>query len=265
MLIGLDKQRELLTNKIDELTQSIILSGINGIGKKTLILEILESKVNNTDNVHILKSEEGKSSIGIEQIRDLFDAINIMPYGDLRHYIIIDNAEQLTDVGFNSILKRLEEPKKTELFILVTSNIDALSDTIRSRCLQINIELDPVVMQSHIDKIENNVIRMTLQRMGFSYVFSYLNNDTVKSAFADSYKFISDLLMLRNKNKLSEYASKFQKDIDTNMELLITMEPSDFNHKMYEDIKQGLMNKIIMVDLLIYHIVDENTKNESKD
>ena len=49
---------------------------------------------------------------------------------------IIDRAETITPKGQNRLLKTLEEPPEGIVLILMTSNAEALLDTIRSRCLQ---------------------------------------------------------------------------------------------------------------------------------
>lgn len=259
MLIGLNKYYNLLKERIPTFTQSIILNGQNSIGKKTLLLQILNEIVNNTDNIHLLKPEPDKKTISIEQIRTLFNDINIMPYNDKRHYIIIDDAEQLSDICFNSILKRLEEPKQTELFILVTSNIDRLSDTIKSRCITINIELDSNEIFNLTKTITNPTIKSTLYRLGFSYIIDYIQNDSTKAKFDDAYNLINDLLKSKRLSKLNEYETKFLKETDINLELLISINPTDKILDIYNKVKQGNINKQILITLLVYNIINQNT------
>jgi len=117
-MVGLDKSKESLIKMIPDLNTSIILVGQKGVGKFTLICEVLSEIVNNKDNIHILQCEQNKTSISIEQVRELFEVINIMPYNDSRHYIVIDDADKLGDVAYNSILKRLEEPKKIRIIYI---------------------------------------------------------------------------------------------------------------------------------------------------
>lgn len=262
MLIGLDRYKSLLQEKLPEINSSIILNGGKGVGKFSLISEVLSELVTNTDNIHIIKSEDGKSSINVEQIRELFTLINLMPYGDKKHYIIIDNADELNDVSFNLLLKRLEEPKPTEMFILVTSDLDKIATTIKSRCLVINVELDSDVIQEHMSKIENEAIQKVLLKLGFSHIIDYINNDATKSKYEDAYKFAYEVLSLTSKKQLGSMSTKFLSNLDVNMEMLIVISnQNEYIHNTYDLIKRDVVNKQILIDILLYHIIDKNTKN----
>ena len=72
--------------------------------------------------------------IGIDQIRALFQTINLTTHrGGLRVYCLWP-AEALTPESSNALLKMLEEPRPGTIFILATSHIDALLPTVLSRC-----------------------------------------------------------------------------------------------------------------------------------
>ena len=65
----------------------------------------------------------------------------------------------ITNEGFNALLKTLEEPPKSAIFILATTNLEKLPKTIVSRCLKINFgkanTTDIYSMLKRIDKSEN--------------------------------------------------------------------------------------------------------------
>jgi DNA polymerase-3 subunit delta' len=56
------------------------------------------------------------------------------PFEAKRRVVIIDDADALGPAGQNALLKTLEEPRPTSIFILITSRPDSLLDTVRSRC-----------------------------------------------------------------------------------------------------------------------------------
>ena len=80
----------------------------------------------------IIPAENG--SIKVEQVRDAIAQTMYRPFEGKRRIVIIDDADALGGAGQNALLKTLEEPPPTSIFILVTSRPDALLDTVRSRC-----------------------------------------------------------------------------------------------------------------------------------
>lgn len=78
--------------------------------------------------------ELANPQIKIEQIRELESQVVYRPLIAARKVFIIDEADRLTIGAANALLKTLEEPPTHALFLLVTSRIDALPATIRSRC-----------------------------------------------------------------------------------------------------------------------------------
>ncbi len=76
-------------------------------------------------------------SIKIEPIRDAIDQTAFRPFEGLRRVVIIDQADALVAPAQNALLKTLEEPPPSSMFILVTSRPDVLLPTVRSRCPQL--------------------------------------------------------------------------------------------------------------------------------
>lgn len=73
-------------------------------------------------------------SIGVDNIRDLIDEIYTKPYEGDKKIVIIKNSDSITVQGQNAILKTLEEPSKDTTIIMLTENINAILQTIQSRC-----------------------------------------------------------------------------------------------------------------------------------
>ena len=72
--------------------------------------------------------------IRIDQIRELQKRIVYRPYEGIRKVAILREAERMNLEAANCLLKTLEEPPAESVLILLTSNLDALIPTIRSRC-----------------------------------------------------------------------------------------------------------------------------------
>lgn len=70
---------------------------------------------------------------GIDEIKDLAYKAYFSPIGKKKVYIL-DEAHQITEAGFNAMLKLLEEPPPHLVLILATTQFEKIPDTISSRC-----------------------------------------------------------------------------------------------------------------------------------
>lgn len=97
---------------------------------------------NHPDIIHL--EHEKPASIGVEDVREqLVGDIQIRPYnGKYKIYIVAD-ADKMTAQAQNAILKTIEEPPQYAVIILLTVNSQALLDTIRSRCVLIDLKPVP--------------------------------------------------------------------------------------------------------------------------
>ncbi|NTV44091.1 MAG: DNA polymerase III subunit gamma/tau [Candidatus Yonathbacteria bacterium] len=77
---------------------------------------------------------DAASNRGIDDIRELREAVRTMPFRSPYKVYIIDEVHMLTKDSFNALLKTLEEPPAHVIFILATTEIHKLLDTVVSRC-----------------------------------------------------------------------------------------------------------------------------------
>ena len=77
---------------------------------------------------------DAASNRGIDEIRDLREGIKFSPAQLKYKVFIIDEVHMLTREAFNALLKTLEEPPSHALFILATTEIHKVPETIISRC-----------------------------------------------------------------------------------------------------------------------------------
>lgn len=134
----------------------IIAKGVNclknGISSKPC-LEcescISISKGNNLDVIEI----DAASNRGIDEIRSLKEAINYQPVRCRKKVYIIDEIHMLTNEAFNALLKTLEEPPEHVIFILATTELNKLPETIISRCVCFNFK--PLVEEEALEMLKN--------------------------------------------------------------------------------------------------------------
>ena len=77
---------------------------------------------------------DAASNNGVDNIRDLREAVNFTPAVAKYRVYIIDEVHMLSDGAFNALLKTLEEPPAHVIFILATTEAHKLPATILSRC-----------------------------------------------------------------------------------------------------------------------------------
>jgi len=77
---------------------------------------------------------DGASNRGIDEIRNLREAVQYAPLHSQRKVYIIDEVHMLTTEAFNALLKTLEEPPPSVVFVFATTNPVKVPQTILSRC-----------------------------------------------------------------------------------------------------------------------------------
>lgn len=105
--------------------------GTRGTGKTT-VARIMAKRlgVGQSDLFEI----DAASNRGIDDIRELRDGVTTYPIESPYKVYIIDEVHMLTKEAFNALLKTLEEPPSHALFILATTEVEKVPDTIVSRC-----------------------------------------------------------------------------------------------------------------------------------
>ena len=84
----------------------------------------------------LLVAPDENGTIKIEPIRAAIEQSSYRPFEGRRRCVIIDDADKLTPHAQNALLKSLEEPPSTSLFVLVSARPDTPLTTVRSRCPQ---------------------------------------------------------------------------------------------------------------------------------
>lgn len=92
--------------------------------------------ITNGTNLDVLEIDAA-SNRGIDEIRDLREKIMLAPGSAKKKIYIIDEVHMLTTEAFNALLKTLEEPPSHAIFILCTTEMHKVPETIRSRCFHV--------------------------------------------------------------------------------------------------------------------------------
>ena len=92
---------------------------------------------NNVDIIEI----DAASNNGVDDARTLRDSVNFAPANSKYKVYIIDEVHQLSGAAFNALLKTLEEPPSYVIFILATTELHKVPQTILSRCIKFEFRL----------------------------------------------------------------------------------------------------------------------------
>lgn len=153
-LLGQEAVSKALINamKLKREPAAVIFSGIRGIGKTTSA-RIYAKALNCNDhsdsepcdhcdscsaidsgNHEDVTEIDGASHNGVDEIRTLKESVSYKPQRSSHKVYIIDEVHMLSVNAFNALLKTLEEPPKNVVFILATTELHKVPDTIVGRC-----------------------------------------------------------------------------------------------------------------------------------
>lgn len=80
---------------------------------------------------------DAASHTGVDNVRTLIDSASLLPLMGSKKIYLIDEAHMLSKAAFNALLKILEEPPASVIFMLATTDPHKIIETVRSRCFQL--------------------------------------------------------------------------------------------------------------------------------
>ncbi len=152
-VVGQNHVTDVLEGSLKQgtISHAYLFFGSRGTGKTT-IARILAKRlgVSANDTIEI----DAASNRGIDDIRELRDGVNTLPFDSEYKVYIIDEVHMLTKEAFNALLKTLEEPPRHVIFMLATTEIEKIPDTILSRC-QVFTFKDPTtkMLTAHVGEL----------------------------------------------------------------------------------------------------------------
>ena len=117
--------------KANKVSHAYLFIGTRGTGK-TSVARIFAGRIGVSPND--LYEIDAASNRGIEDIKELREGARVMPFDSKYKVYIIDEVHMLSKDAWGALLKILEEPPKHVIFILATTDLHKVPETIISRC-----------------------------------------------------------------------------------------------------------------------------------
>lgn len=144
--------------KAGKVSHAYLLTGARGTGKTTIARIIANVLGTSPNDIYEM---DGASNRKIEHARDIQENVRTLPFDSKYKVYILDEVHMLTKEAWNALLKTIEEPPEHVIFILATTEVDKVPDTIVSRC-------QTFVFKKPTDTILASVVNNTAKKEGYT-------------------------------------------------------------------------------------------------
>lgn len=229
------------------LSHAHLIVGANGIGKSK-VADIFSSLILNKElfkaNVDSIEYRPKKASIGVDDVREIIEEVNKKPYEGDKKVITIFSGEKLTIQAQNALLKTIEEPPKGVFIIILTTSIEIILETIKSRCQIYKLTpLSNEEIQSYILKKYGNI-----NTIDFSPALSYAGGIPGRLE-----KFIDDEELQEARKVVLELIREIN---DKNVESILKYEKKLLKYKDEKEELLGIIEGFIR-DIIVYKEVSD--------
>ncbi len=132
-VLGQEHVTDVLRESIalGNVAHAYLFFGSRGTGKTSVARIVAHEIGTHEDDLYEI---DAASNTSVDDIRSLNEAVHIMPFKSKYKVYILDEVHMLSKSAFNALLKTLEEPPKHVIFVLATTEMHKVPDTIISRC-----------------------------------------------------------------------------------------------------------------------------------
>ena len=279
-IIGQDYMISILKNAIknDKISHAYIFSGPRGTGK-TSTAKVFAKAINclnpssdgpcnecesckhfkeNADIIEI----DAASNNGVDEIREIINNIKLAPAYSKYKVYIIDEVHMLSTSAFNALLLTLEEPPKHVVFILATTNIEAVPITILSRCQRFDFHkisiYDIINRLKYVVKNENiSIDDDALEEI------AYISDGGMRDALSILDQLSSTTEKITINDVIEHFGSVSKKQINDLYHLILQNNVDNFDTMMKKFKELAIDYKVLIKKML--EKIEEEAINAKKD
>jgi DNA polymerase-3 subunit delta' len=145
-VIGHSAVVAVLQRDVDEPAHAYLFVGPHGVGKATVARRFAAGILCGDSaqcasrvmrGLHpdiVLVEPDGRSAITVDQARNTVALANLAPVEGERKVFVLEEGGAMNDEAANALLKTLEEPTASTIFLVVAESEDDLPETVASRC-----------------------------------------------------------------------------------------------------------------------------------
>lgn len=184
-----------------------------------------EQKVDPIDVLHVDKDTFGKKetkqslSIGIEDVRSLYNTLFLKPVKSPLKAVIIKDAQLLTTEAQNALLKILEEPPAQTLLLLTADSSESLLETVRSRCKYIALvtkQMLTVEERGELETVINSLQTLTVvEALKFA--------ETLSKNKSDALLWLEKMIIFTRERLLADVAANTEQTSDLSLDQLLIL------------------------------------------
>lgn len=279
-IIGQEYMISILKNaiKMNKISHAYIFSGPRGTGK-TSTAKVFAKAINclnptengpcnecescrtfkeNADIIEI----DAASNNGVDEIREIINNIKLAPAYSKYKVYIIDEVHMLSTSAFNALLLTLEEPPKHVVFILATTNIEAVPITILSRCQRFDfhkISIKDIIKRlEYVTKNEN----IKIEEEALEEI-AYISDGGMRDALSILDQLSSNTSKITINDVIEHFGSVSKKQINDLYALILKNDVDNFDNTMKKLKELAIDYKLLIKKLL--EKIEEEALNSKKD
>jgi len=143
--------------KAGKVAHAYLLCGPRGTGKTTIARIIARELGSSVNDIYEM---DAASNRGIDDVRDIRENVRTLPFDSKYKIYILDEVHMFTKDAWNALLKTIEEPPEHVIFILATTELEKIPETIVSRC-------QSFVFKKPTDAILSQVVTNIAKKEGY--------------------------------------------------------------------------------------------------
>ncbi len=272
-IIGQDYMVTILKNAIknDKISHAYIFSGPRGTGKTSTAKVFAkainclnptedgpcnqcESCLHFKENADIIEIDAASNN-GVDEIREIINNIKLAPAYSKYKVYIIDEVHMLSTSAFNALLLTLEEPPKHVVFILATTNIEAVPITILSRCQRFDfhkISINDIMKRlKYVVSNENIAIEEdALEEI------AYISDGGMRDALSILDQLSSQTDKITITDVIKHFGSVSKKQINDLFDLILKSNVDKFD-EMMKNFKETAIDYKVLIRKLLEKIEEE--------